>query len=481
MRRYVKKTFKFAFNMKKYLGSVILILLIIVAFVGDMGCASIVPPSGGTKDTLSPVVTQVSPPDRSTFFKDRKITFSFNEYVELNDAYKNLIISPVPKNFPEIQRKLRSITIRLKDTLIPNTTYVFNFKKAVKDVNEGNMIKDLIYVVSTGAYLDSLELSGNIKIAKTNKPDSTLTIMLHSNLDDSAVVKEKPKYITKTDSSGNFLFRFLSPGKYRLYALKDEGGSYLYNSKEQVFAFANQPVVISNAPPEPIRLYAYSIEEAKKDEASEPEEKKEKVKRLKVTTNIQSKEQDLLDSLVLTFEKPLKVFDTTKMKLYTDSSYKAATGYSFKIDSTRKTVTMNMAWQEAKPYHLILEKDFASDSANVQLLKKDTITFTTKSKKQYGQVKITFNNLDMSINPVLQILQGGTVKNSFPLTSPKIEIQLYLPGEYDLQILHDTNKNNKWDPGEFFKTHRQPEMITPISRKLNVKADWETEFEITLK
>lgn len=448
--------------------------------LGNSGCASVVPPSGGPRDSLAPQVAHVEPANETKFFKDKRITFSFNEYVDLDNVYKNLIISPLPKVFPDVQRKLKTVVVKLKDSLQPNTTYVFNFTNVVKDVNEGNKVKDLLYVVSTGAYFDSLQLSGNVRMANNGKPDSTISVMLHTNMDDSAVAKERPRYVAHVDSSGNFLFRYLAPGTYRVYALKDESGSYLYTSNKQVFAFADNPVVLSPQPPPPLHLYAYSGEEEEKQPPQQPEGNK-KEKRLKFTTNLQGTQQDLLEPLIITFENPLKIFDPAKMQLSTDSAFVTATGQKFSIDSTRRIVTMNVTWQEATRYNLILDKEFASDSSDRQLLKTDTLTFTTRAKKDYGQAKITFRNVDLSVNPVLLILQGGKVKDGFPITGNVLELALYNPGEYDLQILHDTNKNGKWDPGVFFTEHRQPEMVFPLDRKLIIKPNWSTEPEIIIK
>ncbi|HRN46446.1 MAG TPA: Ig-like domain-containing domain [Niabella sp.] len=461
--------------MKKFLAFFIAIAIIIIFIFGGEGCAVIVPPTGGAKDTLPPVVVRVHPENKTLHFKDNKITFNFDEYVELNDAFKNLMISPVPKIFPEVQRKLKTVSIKLKDTLQQNTTYVFNFKDAIKDVNEGNAIKNLLYVVSTGNFIDSMELSGNVKLAKTAKPDSTLIVMLHTNLDDSAVVKEKPKYVAKLDSSGTFLFRYLAPGKYRLYALKDESGAYMYTSKEQLFAFADSPVVISSIPPNPILLYAYN-EEEKKPEGQTPEPDK-KEKRLKYKTNQESNKQNLLEPFIMTFESPLKIFDSSKMVL-TDTAYKKIDGYKYSLDSTKTILTMNMKWTENTDYRLLLAKDFASDTLGRQLLKGDTLNFASKALKEYGKVKIDFKTLDFSKNPVLLIVQGDKVKNAYPITKREFELQFYPPGDYELQILYDRNKNNKWDPGIFFGKHQQPELIVPLDRKLNVKPDWTTEFEL---
>src|SRR5688572_8083343 len=100
------------------------------------GCANIVPPEGGLKDTLAPILTKVTPPNNSRNFADNRITFSFDEYVDLDNYQQNVIVSPVPKNFPTISRKLNTVMVRLRDTLEANTTYSINFGNAVKDVNE---------------------------------------------------------------------------------------------------------------------------------------------------------------------------------------------------------------------------------------------------------------------------------------------------------------------------------------------------------
>jgi hypothetical protein len=89
--------------------------------------------------------------------------------------------------------------------------------------------------------------------------------------------------------------------------------------------------------------------------------------------------------------------------------------------------------------------------------------------------------LDLSKNPVLQFVQSGEVASSFPLTGENFSKPLFLPGEYELRILNDANKNGIWDPGEFFGKHKQPETVKTITeRKVIVKPDYDNEFEIRL-
>ncbi|MCH5600197.1 Ig-like domain-containing domain [Niabella ginsengisoli] len=470
----------FAFHMRaKNILFVGLILASAIALLfSETGCASIVPPSGGPRDSLPPVIVSVIPENQTLNFNAKEIKIEFDEYVELNDPYKNLLISPFPKINPEVTRKLRTVTVKIKDTLQPNTTYVYNFANTIKDLNEGNQGKDLLYVVSTGTYVDSMELSGNVRMAKTGKADSTLSVMLYNNLDDSAIVKERPRYIARVDTTGTFFFRFLAPGKYRLYAMKDESGMYMYNG-EQIFAFADSVVTIAPEPPAPVRMWAYEPEKRKEEDMDEETEIDEKEKRLKFNTNLEASQQDLLSAFIMTFDNPLKTFDTTKMSLSMDSTFRPITGHRFTLDSTAKIVTMNLPWLEDTTYNLVLEKEFASDSLNRQIFRKDTITFKTKARTDYGQVRINFVDIEMDRNPVLLITQGETIKNAFPIPANRvIELQLYNPGEYDMKILYDKNKNGKWDPGEFFVEHRQPELINDIDRKLIVRPDRMEDFEL---
>jgi hypothetical protein len=58
-----------------------------------------------------------------------------------------------------------------------------------------------------------MNLRGKVTIAETGKKDSTIIVMLYRNVDDSAVQKRKPNYITHLDSSGILISQtFLKAG-----------------------------------------------------------------------------------------------------------------------------------------------------------------------------------------------------------------------------------------------------------------------------
>jgi hypothetical protein len=452
------------------------------------GCANMVPPSGGPRDSLPPVLLYADPPIRSLHASPDKIVLNFDEYIDMKDIRNNLIVSPVPKVMPTVTSHLKTITITMKDSLQPNTTYALNFGKAVTDVNEGNVLRNFTYVFSTGNYIDSLEYRGRVIIANTGKPDSTLIVMLHYQLFDSAVAKLRPRYITRLDSSGNFTFHHVRPDIYALYALKDDAGTHLYTSKAQTFAFADSPVDLRTSTA-PLLLYAYEdtsgIKRPKKTTAPLPpvskkeKEEKDKLKRMVISGNIPNGLLDLHNQLEINFVTPVISFDSAKIR-FTNDSFQNIGQYRLGMDSTNKKLTFYYAWREDTHYHLILQKDFAEDSLGDRLLKIDTINFKTKKETDYGILRLRFKNLDLGLHPVLLFLQGEKIMLSSRIgRSLRYSNKLFDPGEYELRILYDTNENGVWDPGDFYK-HRQPEIVVPVKKKLNVKSDWENEVDITL-
>jgi hypothetical protein len=331
-----------------------------------------------------------------------------------------------------------------------------------------------------------MRFSGKVLLAENNEPDSTLTVMLHTSSVDSAVYKDRPRYIARLDSKGNFLFKNLPPDTFYVYAMKDEGRSYRYSPK-QLFAFADSPVIVSAATA-PLTLYASAAEKdapSSSPPASAGGGRNARAaageKRLKFATNIQNSRQELTENLIFTFETPLRNFDSTRIRFATDTLFTTVnSGYKWTLDSTRKKLAFDYAWQSNTLYHFIIDKEFATDTLGQQLLKGDTLSFTTKSLDDYGELTIRFRNLDMATNPVLLFVQNNEVKMSFPLTATTFTNPMFEPGEYNIRILSDANKNGVWDPGNFFKNRRQPERVQTIERKLTIRPKWKNQFEIAL-
>jgi hypothetical protein len=225
-----------------------LILLILIM----ASCAKRGSITGGLKDTLAPVLKSSYPKNFSTEFKGTEIKLTFDEFIKLKDLKKQLIISPPLKNEPLILPTSvgKIITIKINDTLQPNTTYSLNFGQSIEDNNEGNPLNQFKYVFSTGAIIDSLSISGTVKDAYEKEVESFVSVMLYEvndKFNDSVVYKETPRYITNTlDSLKIFKLENLKAGKYLLVAMKDYGSNNKFNSNKDKIGFKNQFVTIPN-------------------------------------------------------------------------------------------------------------------------------------------------------------------------------------------------------------------------------------------
>ena len=458
--------------------SIVFILVITVTVTGGSGCAQIGAPTGGSRDTIPPRLLKATPGLNSTNFKGNRITLTFDEYINLEDVQNNVLVSPLQKNIPGVDYKLKTVTVRLKDSLLPNTTYSINFGNAIKDNNEGNPLRNFTYVFSTGNTIDSLQLSGKVIIAENGRADSAMIAMLYRNADDSAVQKRKPDYIAKLRGDGSFTFNNLSPGNYKLYALKDGDGGKTYNSKIELFAFADHTITVG-ATNEPVTLYASA--EEKDTRALIPAISIKALaadKKLKYTTSLTSQSQELTDDLELSFNKRLKKIDSAKIIL-TDTNYKAISNTRLKTDSSRKKIILSVKWQEEMKYRLIIDRAAVADSAGNSLAKTDTIRFAAKKRSDYGNVVLRFSNLDLSLHPLLQFVVGDEVKGTYPLTSMEWNNKTFKPGEYEIRIVFDDNNNGKWDPGHYSKK-LQPERVIVLPQKLSIKANWDNERDVKL-
>lgn len=445
-----------------------------LTFIGG-GCAQIGTPTGGAKDTLAPKLIKASPAYGSRNVSSNKITLEFNEYIDVTDLTENLIISPVQNKTPTMIINNKSIVVKFRDSLLPNTTYTLNFGKAVKDINEGNVYDNLSYTFSTGPALDSLTLKGTVIQAETGSADSTMIVMLYRRGADSSVKKIKPNYITKTAGDGSFSFDHLPADSFRIYALKDEDGGKTYNALSERFAFAGNKVISGS--PENISLYSYVQEQKAETEKRTTLAAAKADKKLRYTV-VGQPVQDLLTPLEISFNNALKTADSNKIFI-TDTLYRKITGTKFSIDSTAKKISIDAKWVPETPLVLIIQKDAVKDSAGLSLTKTDTVKFTTKRLEDYGKVVLHFSNLDLSRHPVLEFLSGNDIKFAYPLSSSEWSNNLFTPGDYGIRILYDTDRNGKWTPGNY-ERKLQPELTVTLPQKLSIKADWDNEREINL-
>ena len=211
-------------------------------------CARMGQPDGGWYDETPPRILGAAPADKGTNVKNRKISIFFDEFIQIENATEKVVVSPPQLETPEIVASGKRIRIELLDSLKPNTTYTIDFSDAITDNNEDNPLGNYTYSFSTGDAIDTLEVSGKVLQAKDLEPVKGILVGLYSDLSDTAFTTKPMLRVSRTDGSGRFVIKGVAPGTYRVYALQDADGNYLFNQKSEMLAFSQEKIVPSFKP-----------------------------------------------------------------------------------------------------------------------------------------------------------------------------------------------------------------------------------------
>lgn len=259
--------------MKRHGFSSLYILLVITGLFLLAACASIGRPSGGDYDIEPPVFVGSNPAPGATNVDRTRLSLDFDENVKVTDVMTKVVVSPAQKNIPSITANGKRVSVELKDSLIPNTTYTIDFSDAIRDLNEENELDGFSIEFSTGETIDTLRISGMVLEGRTLEPaqgmlvgvyrvdsteilrpdtlryaaDDTLRTIIpdsiaaeiaDSLLRDSILLPKimslPMERIAKTNQLGQFTIRGLSPGEYRIYAINDVNRDYHWDVSEDV-------------------------------------------------------------------------------------------------------------------------------------------------------------------------------------------------------------------------------------------------------
>ena len=197
-------------------------------------CANMGRPEGGARDELPPVFMRSDPMPGATNVNKNRLTATFDENIQLEDAFSKVVVSPAQKTPPRVSANGRRLTVDFQDTLLPNTTYTIDFADAIKDLNEGNILDGFAIDFSTGDTLDTLRISGIVLQAENLEPAQGMLVGAYSNYTDTSLTTQPFDRIARTNQLGQFTIRNLKPGKYRIFAINDVNRDYHWDKSEDV-------------------------------------------------------------------------------------------------------------------------------------------------------------------------------------------------------------------------------------------------------
>ena len=510
--------------------------LIIIIFFSS--CAKRGVPVGGEKDEIPPKFTRAQPENNSTFFDDKKIRIYFDEYIKLDKLSSQLVVSPPIEKFkysifPQGGAS-KFIDIEINDELDENTTFVFNFGESIKDNNEGNLLPYFKYVFSTGSYIDSLELKGNINTVYNRKKDDYVTAMLYpltESFNDSIIFKEKPLYVASTLDSTFFNFTNIKNGSYYLIAVKDINNNFIFDPLNDKIAYHDSIITLPTDKLFDLNLFkenpSYKIFKPFQEFSNRVSFGfRGNIDSIKITSNVSNihstitkdREKDTIHYWFRDFEydtlsfnvsnkDSINLFKLPKRDYEKDTLILSEENSSFelgnkfilnstvpilKIDSTKiKIINKDSVVQSFKSKikdEIDIVFDFEilpNDKYSIEVLPNgitdffgnstDTLnySFTTKKRSDYGNIYVNLSRI--SFKPIIVDLinmNEEIVMSKTLLNSLEACVfENIKPGDYNLRLIHDKNNNGKWDTGDYLNKNK-PEEVIHYNDTIKVRANW---------
>ncbi|GLR18784.1 Ig-like domain-containing protein [Portibacter lacus] len=506
-------------------------------------CAVQKSPLGGKKDEIPPQLDSLkSTPNYITNFDLKKVILKFDEFIQLKNAFEQVVYSPPMANKPEIVQRGKKLTLKFakEDTLKPNTTYTINFGEAIVDLNESNPIPNFRYVFSTGDIIDSLEISGMVVDDITQKPAEDVLVMLYDNLEDSIIYKEQPYYFAKTNKAGKFRIQNLRADTFKVFVLNDGNLNLKYDYGEAMgfldtFIYVNDTSSINLS----LNIFEPEIEQELVDsdfqpfrakfEFSNPPENEE------ITTARDSiwwhreinKDSVILwhdntipndtffvmeDTIVYKRRVSRTEFEPLKIKrsnINRNGGIPPSKGIElefafaisnidtnqFELSDTLVRSISSITKDSLNPRKIYIDYDFKfGDTMALSVfpgglsfvngVQNDTITelIIPESTEKYGKIFLSVDSLNAENQYVIQLLDKETEVLKRIITaseSAEFIFTLLPPKKYSVRITLDQNRNGKWDPGSYErKTQSEKWQIVELEA---LRENWELEAKVEWK
>lgn len=459
-------------------------------------CANIVAPTGGEKDLTPPKLISLSPPDSQLNTRVQKIRMGFDEYVTLSDASAQIQMAPLLRIPLTATSSGKHVSISIPDSLLQDaTTYHISFGNAIRDIHEGNAFLSKGYTFSTGAYFDSLAVTGSVLAANTGLPDSSAIVMLYpASSGDSAVVREKPMYSVHVSADGRFLIEGLPGRPFRIYALRDGNNNLTYDGGNEWIAFSDSLITPARPARGPIMLHTF--QELLSDTSSVITGKVAGVFSTSArnatpplnayslsadTSDLKRRTQDLNEPLMLRLAQhsPIGLREDKLFLSYDSSGITLEAALTITKDSGSKNYALQTPWLQNTVYTLRLQKGFAQDSSGHDLM-PGHYSFRTKRDEDYGKLSIHLPTKYFGKKFLLQVSNEKDTVYQQPVRDTMVVLPMLSPGMYTLRVIADANENGIWDAGNLFLM-RQPELVIPYRQAIHLKAGWEQEVDFEEK
>lgn len=476
------------------------------------------------------------PKNLSTNFTSKTITLYFNEYIKLNQPKKNIITTPEIKEIDyflrgkkllitiyEELRENTTYTINLSEGVqditegnkMQNFSYVFSTGNSIDSLTCSGKVIDAftkipLEEVTVMLYSSELDTSSKqVKPLYFTKTDKTGAFNFHylkegkysikAVLDENNNLKVEANekvafidsFISIDTTKKSILLKLFSPEKKKQFI---ETKSMQSDGKIKLILNKPTPnITVSTSPKN--NLIEYS---EKNDTITIWFDSLTLLDQTSIETYLIDSSNNFTDTIKL--QTPKK-FDFKSIRL--KNSFGKGQNYRLPIklnanqplvnvNPNKIVLTIDSVQQEIEVndssrfvfIQPINNKNLLQDQLyTLQLLpgaieglynKNDSIewAFNTTEDLDYGSINLNLKS--PKNNYILQLIFKGKVVREQLFFSKEFAatFNYLLPGDYQIRLIFDSNKNGKWDTGDLDKK-TQPEQVEYYNEQLNIRAGWD--------
>ena len=201
--------------------------------------------------------------------------------------------------------------------------------------------------------------------------------------------------------------------------------------------------------------------------------RKENQARLTVSYHNQG---NLYAPLTLSFSTPILPVDSFAMTvIQSKKSGNDTTTYHYTVPDTFViSLPLPFPLEEKVPYILYI-KDSVFTGYNGLTNDSIAIRFSAKSEKDFGNLIIDYKTTSGK-EYIVSLLNanGHTIQTDIVNDTKQIKYMHLIPGEYKIKVIEDSNKNGKWDTGNYQK-NIQPEKVFFFEKPISIRGYWDLE------
>lgn len=506
-------------------------IIVFLALAYLIGCAKPASPTGGPRDTEPPKLLQESEPNFQTNFNKKKIVLHFDEFVQLSNPSKEILVSPPTTYLPEFKNRTNTITFEFNENeeLKENTTYQINFGNAIADLNESNKLENYTFIFATGDKLDSLAFGGTVVDLLDGSPQKEMLVMVYDDLRDSVVFEKKPSYFARTDENGSFQITNMRSDTFKVFALMDANLNFLYDNKNEKIAHLDTTLLLTDSVQYNIKLKAYY--ERKEQAILNADGKtpgiikcalnnKKPIPEFYLSNDSLSYESCLRSDSLIIYYNPIPqegfylitnedslsisprlsrsnaltiINKKDQIKTHPDNPIKFEYSHCL-VESIDSLINLTDTSDVAINFEsrisnglLLIEADFADTSDYLlEILpnavksfiqsNQDTLraNIQSLSADEYGQIIIRTDSLSIQETYIYNLLLNDLLietRTVNGINKDSFQFMNMNPGIYNLEIIEDKNGDGIWTPGTYIgKTKAERKVVKTLD---NLKKGWE--------